>query len=531
MLFRMHISRLSISGSRLSFIIALIVTLFVFITMPDYGISQDEPFYLSMGEANASWLLQPSLKTIDAHWPIHDRHPPLVKIIGGLTYLLFTKQLGIMDAISSFRLGILPFVFLLSWSMTWYVSKTYDKWLGIFSGFSVIFIPRVFFHSHIAALDFPITSLWFTTVVVTPYALTSFRAFCLTIMLLGASYATKLQGAFLGGTVIMYLTFWNFVVISRKKFQKNEVMVFIIRTLLLITVPLILFVIIWPYLWPSPFQRFEYYVRLMLDHYPIETYYLGRQYTNFPGNEAPWHYPFIIFFSTLPLGILIPAVIGIVLAVFLPRKNERFFAFNMFVPLLMMALPQAIRYDGERLFLPAYPFAVLMAAAGIWRLRVTGGRYRNVYVLIPIVLAVYTIYSSLRIHPYQYVYSGEVIGGVSGAHVRGYETEYWGTSYKSVLPFIREHPDATYCIFPWPELLKGYWTYGLVKEMPVKFEDQSIVYSGDFSSCDYLLMLSRQGFFYVNPYLWEYYRNEKPVFSERIDGVPLVAIYSVAGEN
>lgn len=522
----MHISWRSFPVGGLSLLIAVLATALVLVTMPDYGLSADEAFYMSIGRANATWLRQPSWNTIDEYWPIHDRHPPLLKISGGITWYMFSQLFPVLPAISAFRLGVLPFVFLLSGVMTWYTAKMYGRVLGCFAGLSVILLPRVFFHAHLGALDFPITALWFTTAAVAVFAVRQVRFFIPMLLLLGAALATKLQGAFLGMTVGGYVTLTGLAGLFRGKVSFRTVVPFVCRTLLLVAVPLTVFFCLWPYLWPEPWARFQHYTKLMLDHYPIETFYLGKTYTNNPGDTVPWHYPFVLLLATVPLGVVLPAGIGLVSAALKPRRHERFMALNLFVPLIMMALPQAIRYDGERLFLPAYPFAVLMAVVGLARVRLLLGRAARWFPLLVAGLALYVTVTSLRIHPYQFAYANELVGGIPGSLARGFETEYWGTSYKAVLPFLAEHRTATFCVFPWPDLVKGYPFQGLT-DVEVTLVDQASVYAGNFGSCQYLVMLARQGFFYVNPVFWEYYRYKAPVFAESVDGVPLVLIYAV----
>lgn len=511
----------------LSLLVALCAGLLVAFTIPDYGLSADESFYMSIAKANTAWLLHPTWDSIVAQWPIHDRHPPIFKISGGITRHIFFDVFGLMNQIDAFRLGILPFVMLLSGTMTWFVSKNYGKWLGVYAGLTAILLPRVFYHAHLGALDFPITALWLATAVVSVQAVTSIKSYVVVLILLGISLATKLQGALLGVTVGSYITIvglWQGIH-SRRRFW---ILPLVLKTTLLVLIPLGIFLICWPYLWPDPIGRFRFYTSLMLEHYPIDVYYLGQQYTNVEGNMAPWHYSFVLLFTTIPLPVVIFGLVGIASALLKPRKYERFMLINLFVPLVMMTLPYAIQYDGERLFLPAYPFAVVMSVIGLDRFRRMIQTHRPIFPLTVLVLTIYVCFVSLRIHPYQYVYASELVGGVKGAQLRGYETEYWGSSYKAVIPFLQQHPTATYCVFPWPDLLKGYWYQGIVKEIPVSLVDQSTVYSGDFSSCDYAIILARQGFFRVNADVyWDYYKNKTPLFSETVDGVPLVSIYAI----
>ena len=40
------------------------------------------------------------------------------------------------------------------------------------------------------------------------------------------------------------------------------------------------------------------------------------------------------------------------------------------------------------------------------------------------------VYIAVQLHPYEYIYYNRLIGGVTGADDRGYETDYWVTGYR-----------------------------------------------------------------------------------------------------
>lgn len=48
------------------------------------------------------------------------------------------------------------------------------------------------------------------------------------------------------------------------------------------------------------------------------------------------------------------------------------------------------------------------------------------------------MYANVRLHPYQYIYYNELIGGVSGAF-RKFDLDYSGTSFKEALQWINEN--------------------------------------------------------------------------------------------
>jgi hypothetical protein len=44
-----------------------------------------------------------------------------------------------------------------------------------------------------------------------------------------------------------------------------------------------------------------------------------------------------------------------------------------------------------------------------------------------------------QLHPYEYAYYNQLVGGVPGAFKKGYDTEYWATSYKEAVQGLRSY--------------------------------------------------------------------------------------------
>ena len=476
-----------------SLLVGFLSVTVIFLTSGNYGLAADEWWHARMGSFNAEWILNPSFATIDKYWPIDDKHPPLVKVIGALSRVLFTDTLHITDWLSAYRLAALPFVFLLSFMVTSFMTQRYSIPIGLFAGLSVIFLPRVFFDAHLGALDFPVTALWTATVIAATRGASSKRWRIASLIFTGLALVTKLQGFFLYALMIVY---WA---LQRK----------VGRVIATVVVPFVVFIALWPWLWPNPISRFSYYASLITGRATIEVYYLGQTFNTSFSNLTPWHYPFVMTLVTLPTIILILFLIGLGFILVSPRTNERFLLVNALLPLAIMALPNALKYDGVRLFLPAMPFIVIIAGVAIHRLP-RGATALSIITLI------WVLVSTFRIHPYQMAYYNELVGGLSGALARGFETEYWSTSYKDVTSFIADHPRDWFCVYPWPDQMERYKELGMIPKEVV------LLKSGN---CKYLVLLSRQGFFYVDPYYWDMYKTGTPVFSVQRDNVSLVSVY------
>lgn len=159
------------------------------------------------------------------------------------------------------------------------------------------------------------------------------------------------------------------------------------------------------------------------------------------------------YYILLWLGIATPEVIlALVFAsLFLlpnPKRLKQIFHSNpkalpytllilgIFFPIVFVVLKNATLYDGMRHVLFVLPPMACLAALSLesWLLRL-----QNVNTLLPKILQTTTavllalvVISMVRLHPYQYIYFNQVIGGLPGAFMK-YETDYWGTSYREAV--------------------------------------------------------------------------------------------------
>ena len=177
------------------------------------------------------------------------------------------------------------------------------------------------------------------------------------------------------------------------------------------------------------------------------------------------------------------------------------------------------KYDGVRLFLPAFPFIYIISGLGIKYIFdfVKKFKLEKISFLIYMLLFSLSAYHSIiKYHPYQSSYFNEVTGGIDGASNKGFEVAYWGNAFIGTLPFLNEHSDSTFWIYNHPSRYRFYDQTGVLKKT-VKF--------GDKNNSDYLVLLIRKGHF--NEEMWNYYKYKKPVFSVRVSKTSLVNIYKL----
>ncbi len=191
----------------------------------------------------------------------------------------------------------------------------------------------------------------------------------------------------------------------------------------------------WPELWGSPISAFWENLRVAAD-------FPWTQKVRFNGLD---YFPYELPRSYLPALIAIqftePAVLlflgGLLVALyrFWRRPGERLFLALLgvwfFLPFGLIILLRPSIYDNFRHFLfilpPLFVFAGLALEALFHWIRRPA-----LSLAILIILLLPGVYWGVRLHPYQYVYYNQFVGGVGGVY-RRYELDYWVTSYREAV--------------------------------------------------------------------------------------------------
>jgi hypothetical protein len=505
-------------------IIAVCFCGIVFFSLNDYGITWDEGLYFHAGNSYFHWLKNPSIGTIDTYWKINSEHPPISKLLGGITYYLLHEKLGILNSISSFRAGTIVFVFFSVYFLFLFASELFNYKIALIASVSFFFLPRVFFHAHLGAMDYAITSLWLMVIYAYWRGMKDTKWMFVSSILLGLALLTKINAVLIYIPLIFYWFFahgghWKAILQGKRKIGPESFRIFS-KIVPLFVIPPVVFVVLWPWLWHDTFARILTYLAFHGYHPFVYVYYWGAQTP-----LAPWHYPWVLTFITVPLITLIPFFVGTARILGHPDRAKVFLLFNAFFPLLLISLPSVPKYDGTRLFLPVFPFICLIAGLGVeqillWAKKI---RWEKISYLLYAGLFILTVYTSIyKIHPYQSSYFNELIGGIDGATRKGFEPEYWGNAYIGTLKWLNEHPEKKYWIYMADLEPRILWGWDLYKKDGLL--DKSIQY-GDKRNSDYLILLIRPGFF--DEEMWRYYKHKEPVFSVKLSQTSLVNVYKL----
>lgn len=490
--------------------------------LSEIGVTWDEPEYFQSVERIQEWTARaadgelPEMLSPDAirrAWDVeryHNPHPPAYKIGMALTEAVVGSRLG---EVAGYRLSNLLAFGLLVGLLTAWTARLTSTTAGLAAGLSLLLMPRMFGHAHIAATDMPLTVAWFMgTMGLFFYARNGrVRWIMLAGLALGLGMATKFTAFLLPAPLIV----WILVAARSRRALAGLLFTIVLAGLVAVLVN--------PAAWPDPVH---YHTRLVAESMsresvaPISTYYAGRVY----GYVVPWQHAIVMTVVSLPVSIIALSVIG-VLSV--RSGSRRSLTLLCLVQIAfwwtLLALPGSPNHDGVRLWLPMFPFVALLAGLGFDLLargleRLIARPPRPVELLLLGALYFVPAVAGLAsTSPHYLAYYGEVIGGPAGAERRGMEATYW---FDAVTAGFRDRVNqelpegATVLTHPNAPYLGQLQELGLIRpDLRLR----------DTLPADYLLLLARKAMFNRN---WNsVYRNAQPELAVELDGVELVGLY------
>ncbi|MGO8702951.1 MAG: ArnT family glycosyltransferase [Candidatus Brocadiia bacterium] len=484
------------SKYRIPVYLSLLLCAILCLTMNLYGVTLDEPVYLTAGRTYVVWAEHPIQHKLDSYWMYGQEHPSFGKVLGGLACYIFHDKLGTVGLVKAFRLQNLIYCFAFCFIMYRWMQELTNKYMAVAAVLVAFFLPRMYFSAHIGMLDYPVTVLIFISSYAFWKGLSDPKHMITASILTGLALATKINGAFLYTFLIVWL-----LIAWRKELKKR-----LLYILSLIVIPPALFVLLWPWLWHHPAARIPgYFIRLM-QHLPIPLYYLRETYY---GN-TPWHYPFVLTIATLPC-IILAAIGWYALA---PRKKtiDWFLIAGALIPLAAIALFSPCKNDGVRLFLPAFPFIAMLASLGIYEYfkRYTHARLAAFTILLCLCI----VFAIGTYHRYQECYYNET---VAVSHTEAaFETEYETCAYQELVPWLNEHPHSRLYV---PVMADHLMIHQALGELSTSVECSA------YKDADYVVILEREGFF--DEVAWSYRcSNRAPVFAiKEGNGIPILSVY------
>ncbi len=503
-------------------------------TLMDAGLTWDEPLYIKASRGYMTWLgilrrdVGQALSdgTIVRWWvqdPTLELHPPLGKFLSGLSWAVFR---GLLGDIAAHRLSNALLFSLLVATVFWMVSSMRGMAGGMFAALSLVLMPRMFFHAHLANIDTTVAITWFL-VMYAFWRLESEPGW-LPVAIVGLCYglalATKMNA------IVMPLVWGIWALL----FRRNWLSIF--RLAVITAIGAVAFVAMWPWLYHDTANRLLYYVLMASRFKDRPQFYLGQALPH-----VPWHYPFVITLAVVPLVITAMYLLG---AVQVARRRSVdtwgwLLIINALTPLLFAATGLQAAYSGERHFIPAYPYLACLAGVGFASaLDVLSARAMQLYARlnqkrvrwgIAVMLAVLflpVLISMVQIHPYQLSYYSELVGGLRGATRLGLETTFWCETYRDALPYLNANAEQGASVWTEnPFVLRLYQGSGMLRQ-------DLRATGGDIVSpltADYVVVQMRQtAFAYYTPDVVNLMQSYDPVYSLTRQGVALLHLYELA---
>lgn len=510
----------------------LLITLPLLFTLPQYGVTFDEPIYVEAAENVKKWLALPKGQFFDSeviaqYWktdPKRNVHPSGVKWLYVLAWkiIFWEKDPYLQNRILTiFIFSISLIVFLIWW-------KGDGLSAGIVYVIMILTIPRFFAHLHFAATDIPMTALLLLMVV--SLESTFFRAtFWVSGILLGLLACIKIISVIFVIPLFLVMLLWH-----RERWKH----VFL-RILAICLLGIALFYLLNPDWWFSPLSRCREFINITLTRRswtPFTLYFGGHFYMY----RGPWYYPLVIFMITTPLFHIAALLTGIWVTIkngpLLRDIKTVLLLLCLAVPFVLLILPLSPAHDGIRYLLPALPFAVCFMTTGVikgWHLVTRGTGAVQKGLVVPCIVVIASVglvgadlYSPVRYPPFELSYYNQLVGGLAGAHKKGYETTYWWEILNNrALEKINRLCRGTSVYFPMPP------TDLFFKQMKARGKIAFEPAQANPVEADFVLIMGRPYVSYWERKTWPRYRKAgktpKPVWGITLDTVPLLKLYRI----
>ncbi len=538
----------------LAVLLALLAFVLVLATLDDPGVTWDEPRSFKASRGYMAWLgifrralleghLEDALDdAVIVRWWVQDPtlelHPPIPKLAVGLGWGLFRNRWGNIPAYrfsAAVWFGFLVALAYLSVVEAYReenARSTHGPLAGIVASLSLLCMPRMFLHGHLANLDIPMAAMWVLGMYLFWRAINS-RGWAWTVVAglgFGLALGTKLNALLMPLVWGIWFLLW-----------RRERHVFF-KMIAIGAIGLAVFLGIWPWLYHDTLERLAYYVSMGYRFGQTVQYYLGQT------GRAPWHYPLVLTIAVVPITITVACLAGIVRVLRHPAvvpdtqqsagpaRYGYYILLNAMVPLAIGVLGLQALYSGERHFMPVFPYLAMLAGIGLVAIleglerrllgRLEGARHwqRLLAAGLVLMLLVPPLVSIVRIHPYELSYYSEIVGGLPGATRLGLETTFWCEAYKACLPYLNANAQEGAVIWvDQPLALRAYQEDGLLRA-DLRITGWDVV--SPFT-CDFAVVQMRETGFTDVPELANLVEQYQPEFTVSVEGVTLAMVYGL----
>ncbi len=408
------------------------------------GLTLDEGFNVAMGvylvrslEHEGLGSLHPdSIRDVYGSPNYNADHPPLARwALGFVHEWLNGDDPAPFNEFAARPAAAIAFA-LTVWLVGWFVQKWSSPVGGVVAALAVALLPRQFAHAHLASLETFIGLTYAACVLATAdrcrpgVGSAGWKPFAVAGFLFGLALLTKIQAVFLAPAVGLWaLTQWRLKAIP--------------RVALFGAVGMAVFFLGWPWLWLDPWNHLHEYFARTTERQTLYCFYWGERWAD---RDVPWHFPWVMFAVTVPIGLHLLAGWGVLKSRSLredavrdqahqgsdaPRlpgqcwidPRVQLVLWAIAVPLTVFSLPGIRVYDGERLFGIVFPlWGALAGLGGAAVAKQWPGRRTHVALGVLLTAQAWGI---VALNPFQLSYYNALTGGLAGADRLGFERTYW----------------------------------------------------------------------------------------------------------
>jgi len=471
------------------------------ITVNDYGLTWDEPYYIAHSNRLQQWFgllihnqapfSDEAINNLVQFDRYHNCHPPFYKLSG----LFFKHLIGkyiYSNVLYQYRVSTIFWSALLIALLYLYLHRAHQSHLIAIMGAGLFFtVPRFFVHMHLFATDTIIVSLYFLALYLFVFGKNTVSAI-FGGLFAGALLASKFTGILLLPILLMLAPCFS---------DRNE---YARRFIFFIPATVLGFVLFDIHLWVGLRPEIIFYFRSVLDResiISIGTLFFGKVYDF----RLPWYQPLVMLGICIPFSLIVSAIFSPLFGRF--NRYRKFWLFEL-IPLifliLIFSLPRTPKHDGIRLFSLAWPHLILLSVRGICGIgrlthRLLASRFTPAEsatakrfeigtstVLLALAL-IMNVLALVKYHPYQLSYYNAAIGGPAGAAQKGFTISYWydalDRSFLKKLNAMLQNDAVFIYSFPNSDILEYNRVLGLV--------DPAIKSVSSPQEADYILILNR----------------------------------------
>ncbi len=416
-----------------------------FATYKDYGVTYDERVEYDSGKYLLSYVTQPTdvkyVKELVEFNPsfIENRQLPLFstysRIYPALLNILNPKYYFEWFHLQNLVFGL--FLFLSAYLCFYLVYKDGRK--AIIAPVLLFFTPTITGHIPANPKDIPFATVFIAGAVFLSYFLKRAQIEknsnnWAEVLILGFIFGIAQGLRTVGLTLFAAHLILNVVKIFKDKQVRSKISALLQKMFVVFIVSLFTWILTVPYIGANFFSNIFTVLSNAAGYknWDYEVLYMGKFLLK---DERPWHYLFTYSAIQLPLVILLLLGIGIY---FLLRKRIKFDVYHpvsvlsllIFLNTAIYLLLHPVVYNTTRHFL--YLLTSIVLIAGFFLIEIFGRVTKKVRMIIIGSVSAYLLFTFIRmahLHPYEYVYYNELIGGLRGVEYK-YELDYWGAAYK-----------------------------------------------------------------------------------------------------